>query len=364
MGQQTADQIAFLQEARKALEELEILKDREKQLKIDEVKVGKTLDMEKKAAEDAVNSTIRKRRDAICSSYDKEMDKAEERLKKARTKREKAKNQGMKERIAEETADLRSENRDLESQIRVLFKKKRVPGYCNSRWYYALFLPRWFGEFFTFLVTVLVCFAAIPYGSYLLIPDRKQVYLVGIYVLTIVIFGGIYVWISNRTKARHMETLKEGRVMRDHIRSNKKKIRLITKSIQKDKNEKQYNLEKYDDEIAQEEQEIHKIGNQKQDAMNTFEQVTKAIISDEILTGFKPKLDELSAGYRDIKKAINEVEDEIKEKNLMVTDRYAGYLGREYMNPIKIGELVELLRSGKASNLNEAMQAAREAKDV
>ena len=77
MGQQTTDQIAFLIEARTALEELGVVKDREKQLKIDEIKVGKTLEVEKRTVEETINTTVRKRREAISSSYEAEMDKAE-----------------------------------------------------------------------------------------------------------------------------------------------------------------------------------------------------------------------------------------------------------------------------------------------
>ena len=60
---------------------------------------------------------------------------------------------------------------------------------------------------------------------------------------------------------------------------------MIEKSIRRDKNEKMYNLEKFDDEIAQLEQEIRRISTQKQEALNSFEQVTKTIIADEILSG-------------------------------------------------------------------------------
>ena len=359
MGQQTTDQIAFLIEARTALEELGVVKDREKQLKIDEIKVGKTLEVEKRTVEETINTTVRKRREAISSSYEAEMDKAEDKLKKARVKREKAKNQGMRERIAEETADLRDENRDVKEKIRTLFKQKHIPAYCNTSWYFALFFPRHFKEILMFLVTIFLCFLAIPYGAYMLIPKRQPLHLVGIYFLAVLIFGGIYVLLMNRTKVRHMETLKEARVMRDHIRANRKKIHVITRTIQRDKNEKMYDLEKYDDEISRLEQEIQDIAAQKQEALNSFEQVTKTIISDEILSGAKPRIDELAASYRDIRQSITETEAEIKEKNLEVTSKYAGYLGKEYMDPMKIGELMEIIRSGRAANISEAMEAAK-----
>ncbi|MEI3165726.1 MAG: hypothetical protein V8S37_08025 [Lachnospiraceae bacterium] len=42
-------------------------------------------------------------------------------------------------------------------------------------------------------MTILICFLAIPCGVYFLIPERRTMYLVGIYVAAILIFGGIYV---------------------------------------------------------------------------------------------------------------------------------------------------------------------------
>ena len=359
MGQQITDQIAFLTEARTALEELGVARDREKQLKQDEGKWGKTLDGEKRALEETVNSTVKKRRDAISTSYDEEIEKAQDKLKKARVKREKAKNQGMKERIAEETADLRKENRDVDGEIRKVLKGARVPSFCNSRWYFPRFMPAPFGEYLAFLAPVLVCFLSILSGIYMLIPGRQPLYLAGIYFAVIVVFGGIYILLTNRTKARHLETLRDARVMRDHIRSNRKKIRVIEKSTRRDKNEKMYNLEKFDDEIAQLEQEIRRISTQKQEALNSFEQVTKTIIADEILSGAKPKMEELTARYREIRRALDETEEEIKRRNLEITDKYAGYLGKEYLDPMKIGELMEAIRSGRASNISEAIEAVK-----
>ena len=86
-----------------------------------------------------------------------------------------------------------------------MLKGARVPSFCNSRWYFALFMPAHFGEYLAFLAAVLICFLAIPYGIYMLIPGRQPLYLAGIYFAVIVVFGGIYILLTNRTKARHLE---------------------------------------------------------------------------------------------------------------------------------------------------------------
>lgn len=358
------DNIAFLTEAREKLEELDLLKDREKQLKADEARLGKLLESEKKAVNDNISATVKKRREDINSSYDREIAKGQDKLKKARAEREKAKNQGMKERIAEETADLHKENRDLRLQIKTMFQKNGVPAICNSSLYYALFFPRWIGEFFKLLAAVVICFLGIPYGIYMALPEKKTWMMIVICFFCVVVFGGIYILISNKTKLIHMETLRRGRTLRDQIHSNRKKIRVITSSIKKDKNEAIYDLEKYDDEIAKVEQELQTTANKKKEALNTFEQVTRMIIADEIANNARPRLDELRKEYQDITDSARAVETDIKNKNLDITDHYGIYLGSEFLNPLKIGELTEIIRSGKASNISEAIEVAKKKDDA
>ena len=148
MAQTITDYSAFLTDAREAVEELAGLERREAELEAQEKRLERTLEAEKKAVADAIHSTIRRRNEEICSSYDKEIAKGQERLKKIRSKREKAKSQGVKDRIAEETSEIRSHNRELRIKMRTLFQQKHVPFFCNSGCYYALFSPRGVREFF------------------------------------------------------------------------------------------------------------------------------------------------------------------------------------------------------------------------
>ena len=110
MTQPAIDQNTLLAEARQALEKLDRMKAERSRLDLEEKQLRRQLETEKKAAEDSVALTVKKRREEINSSYDKEIAKGQERLKKARQKREKAKNQGMRDRIAEETTSLPAHN--------------------------------------------------------------------------------------------------------------------------------------------------------------------------------------------------------------------------------------------------------------
>ena len=48
-----------------------------------------------------------------------------------------------------------------------------------------------------------------------------------------------------------------------------------------------------------------------------------------------------------------------KNKNLDITDNYGIYLGSEFLDPLKISELTEIIRSGRASNISEAIEVAK-----
>ncbi|MFR5601415.1 MAG: hypothetical protein ACLTKI_03195 [Lachnospiraceae bacterium] len=361
MQQTITDPIAFLTEAREAVEALSLLKDREAHLETEEKRLDKALETEKKMVSDSINQTIKQRLDELTLSYDKEIGKGQDKLKKARIKREKAKNQGMKDRIEEETAELHAYNRELKLQIKTLFQKKGVPSFCNSDWYYSLYFTRGIREAFRLLITIAVCFWVIPYGLYyFVVPEKKPLYLACIYVADILVFGGLYILISNKTKLFYTDTLKKGRTIRDQINANKKKIRVIVHTIKKDRNESVYDLEKYDDEIAQVEQSLAETAGKKRDALNTFDHVTRTIISDEISNNHKEKLESITKQLREIRDQLEAVDQEAKQKNLIITDRYSVYLGREFLDPLKIGELADLLKTGSAANLSEAIQQYKE----
>lgn len=362
MVQTKDDCLAFLAEARNALDELSVMSDREKQLRADEERLERTLETEKKAVADNIRLTVKKRAEEISASYDKEIVKGQDRLKRVRSKREKAKSQGVKDRIEEETATLRDYNRELRLKMKSLFQQKHVPRYCRSALYYCLYFPRWFKEFLVLLLMILIFFLGIPCGIYYLIPNRQPLYLAGIYLLDILVFGGVYIAVGNKGKLHNLETLKEGRKIKDQIHSNDKKIKVITSTIRKDRNESLYNLEKYDDEIAQIEQELTRVTDQKKEALNTFESVTKVIISDEIMHNNQERLDGLEEEYEQAAGQLRATEAKVKERRLYITDHYGMYLGSDLLEPLKIAELAALVQEDKAKNLSEAVEMYRAAR--
>lgn len=355
MEQPITDYVVFLDEARQAVTEMNRMREQEETMKQRVKDAQKELESEEKSVTDRINQTVKKRREEISSSYDKELGRGQDRLKKARSKREKAKSQGIKERIAEETAELREENRELNLQIKILFQQNRIPKFCNTKAYWALFMPHWFSEFMRFLLTVLICFLVIPYGGYLLLPKRTPVYLVCIYLACIVVFGGIYVLIVNRTKIRHSKVLKDARIIRDQIHGNDKKIRVITHTIRKDRNEAIYDLQKHDDEIAQLEQEMTEIAARKKDALNTFESVTKNIIADEIAESNEDKIAYLKSIYEVQEQELKDLESAIQTGALSMADRFEPYIDKEFLEPDKLASLSTSIQNGTCTNITEAI---------
>ena len=341
--QAITDYVKFLADARDAVYRLNNDQATAKQLKEQGERQEKELAAAKKAVTDSVN-------------YDKEIAKGQERLKKARTQREKAKNKGMKERIAEETSELREHNRDLQIQMKTMFQKDKVPVFCRTTFYYSLYYARGLKERLIGFITFLICFLALPCGVYFLLPDRKIWYLVLVYFADIIIFGGLYVTIGNRSRSRYHDALKQGREIRNLLSSNEKKIKVIVHSIEKDGNEDIYDLEKYDDEIACAQQELSDIAAKKKDAISSFENVTRNIIADEIEGNHRAEIEEKEQKLQEVNDSLAQLESSIRQQNIHITDTFGPYLGKEYLNTDKLLGLSKLIQSGTASNVTEAIE--------
>ena len=355
MAQSITDYEAFFAGAKQAIEELDELKQREKMLLALEDELELSLETKQKMISDTISQTVKRRGEEINKSYDAEIAKAQERLKKVRARREKAKTQGMKERIQEDTHGLTQENEELKRQMKLLFHSAHVPAFCRSGLYYSMYFTKGIKEMGVVLAALMITLFLIPCGIYFLIPERQTWHLAIIYVAVILIFGGIYMKIGNSTKLKYMETLKEGRAIRNQIHRNKKKMKSITKSIRRDKDEEVYNLQKFDDEIAQLEQNKQQAEQKKKEALHTFENVTKTIISDEIMGNHQAELKQMESDLSKTNADLKETQKAAMKKALYITDNYEVYTGKEFMTIHRLELLEELLKNGRASNITEAI---------
>ena len=359
MAEAGVDNITFLEEAKAAVVQLRRAQALADEQELQTKRLEKALAVEKRAVADSIEMTIRKRKGELTDSYDAQMEEVQAHLKKVRSKREKAKNEGIRERIAEETADLREENRRLNTEIRTIFRQDRVPGICNSLFFYALYYTRGFKEILILILTLAVCFFAVPVGVYQLLGVESTLVLILLYLVAIFFFGGLYFFVNNQVKVRHLEALEKGRRNRNAIAANKGKIRAIQNAVRKDKNEDMYGLEKFDREIRKLERDKEEIAGQKQAALTNFENSGKVLIAQEITDNNQDRISTLENDFNYAADQLAEYRDKLRRASMTVAERFEPLLGKEFLQEEKLDALLGAIASGQAKNITEAQELVR-----
>ena len=152
-----------------------------------------------------------------------------------------------------------------------------------------------------------------------------------------------------------MDALREGRSIRNRIQANKKQMKAIARTIRRDKNDAVYNLEKFDDEIAQLDQDLLQTNKKKKEALAAFDTVTKTILSDEIMESNKPEIDRLQGELAKAVEELKAVRTELKEKTLYTAENFEAYTGKEFMTMERLEALEGFIRAGEARNISEAV---------
>lgn len=362
MERPITDNISFLQEAKNVVTMLAEEKEVEGKLRLEQKRIEKLLDIEKKAVKDEIDKTVRDRQQAITSSYDKEITIAKEKLKRLQIKREQAKNIGIKERVKEETSELLEERRVLKNKLVTLPKQNSLPKFCNTYMFYSLFMPQTFTEWLLAITTVIVILAIVPYAIFYCLPVKNEMMLAGLYSGISILFFTIYVTITSKVKIKYLSCLKEMVLIRGYIRSNKKKVKVITHAIHKDKDDTSYNLGSYNYDIAKVEVDIEAIGRKKQEALSKFELVTKKVITDEIVDANKDRIDEIKEQLREIREQLEESETKIAQMSMHIASHYEGYLGKELLQKDRIDAIIHILHEEDVDSITEAISIYRNRK--
>ena len=106
--------------------------------------------------------------------------------------------------------------------------------------------------------------------------------------------------------------------------------------------------------------EYQRPAKKKKDALNTFENVTKTILTDEITGNSRAKLEQLKEAHQEVESRLRYTGTLIKEKRIFITDTYECYLGKEFLNPEKLDALKNILDNSTAVNLSEVIAEYRE----
>lgn len=331
------------------------------QAESEENRLAKELELNRKNLKETVDITVRKRRDEVASTFDDEIAKDQDKIRKIKNQREKAKEKGIKGRIENETAELVTQNSELRNNVRSTLKAEKLPAVCGTYLYMTLYMTKGVMEGFLCGLIIIVMFLLLPGGVYLALPIEKldEKYHVTmcaiVYFVVILIVFGIYKLIGNLTKRRHKEVLISVRNCKTQIAGNNRKIKKIAKAIRHDKNEEQYGLDDYDAQINEIEKDIELINKNKLEAIEKYNDITSKEIVKEIENRELARINEIEASYTEMSKRHAELEDKVKQLGLKISTEYEAYIGKEFSNPDKIDALIEIIETGKAVTVSEAV---------
>ena len=316
--------------------------------------ISRELDNTNKEKQNETDSKIKASIDAICDGYDKSINADKDKIKNVTAARDKAKMAGVKERINSETASLRAENCDLAEQINEAFIHENISKICNSQIFIAAFNARKFLDYVIDVSLLLVLFAVIPVVLYFLpvIPDWiLLLYSILMPILCLILVKGIYKGVL----LKHKDTIIAAQNTRMQIRDNKKRIKKIERNIRKDRNEDMYGLESYDSKINALHDEISGIEEEKNAALEEFENTTKADIISEINNRYDDKITSMDAELKKKKDEYDDLDDLVKKQRIYISSNYEAYLGKEFMSVDRLSELNSIMKSGAADTIAQAL---------
>ncbi len=331
----------------------------------EEKRLEKDLALNRKNLRDNIESTVKKRRSEVADKFDNEIDKAQDKLKKIRGQRGKAKEKGVKERISDETADLRGQNKELKHNVKTALKNEKLPKFCGSGFYFTLYFTKGPGEIFLCALMIIIMFLLLPAAVYVALPLEKlsegmkiPSFAITYFVVVLIVFF-IYKIIGDQTKHKHNDGLRGIRLLRDQINGNRKQIRNIATAIKRDKNEDMYGLHDYDAKIQELESEINTITAEKNDALKNFDDNTRAEITAEIEGREMPRINDIEARYNDTVKQREEFEDAVKQTGLKLSTDYEAYIGKDFSDISRLDELIGIMETGRAATVSEAINVYR-----
>lgn len=316
----------------------------------------KDLESQKKYITDKTASVMKERRAQLKKVHDEQVDLANKNLKDAEKKRRAAKSDAVQNRISNETAGYVGENEDLKKKIKMLFRENKVPSFCNTRFYYALYAPKKASDFVILVITVLITLGVIPNVVCLLLNTDKMIIKILVYLAIVVFFVGIYfiVFLISKRNTKG-EILEIARPYRDGIAANRKSIKSKSRTIEKDTDESGYALEGYDTEIANFQNILNDKIQKREEALKEFDEKTAVEIRSEIERENQAVVEKMTAELEESRQALESAKAEADQAANELANTYEVYLGKRNMAPERIDGLIALIQDGKASTVMEAL---------
>jgi len=347
--------IICLNQIRSDIKEHNIAKEKIEPIKVTVKDLEKHIESSEKAVKDEIESTLKTRREAVESGFNKEIEGDQDKLKKIQSDRDKAKSKGVKERISVETSSLREDNNGMKDEIKAAFKSNKIPAFCNTRLFLALFMTKGIKDMFICVLTFLISFLAVPSAIYYFVPNLPDWSLIVIYVVIVAIVFTAYKLISEKIKFPHLEVIQGLVKTKDRITENKRKIRKIVHAIKKDKNEEMYGLDRFDEKINIIISDIEKFEAKRSLALEDFNNLVKPNIIAEIEGKDRDRIIALKINLKKQQSFLSEMEDKVKDQRIFIASNYEAYLGNEFATPDKLEALAEIMNTGGAETIGKAI---------
>ena len=210
-----------------------------------------------------------------------------------------------------------------------------------------------------YLLCIALVYAAVPF-LLSVIPQFPLWGMILYYVVVILIQSFTNKMIVEKTLVRHAETIDMAKKLKEQIRSNHKKMKKIAKNIKTDSNEEMYGLHEFDDKMNEIREDMKRIEQEKEKALEDFEMTVKPDIIAEIEGRENERINAMKAEL-DKKSAENlKLENLIKEQRIYISSNYEAYLGKEYVTVEKLTELKQVMISGGAATVAQALAVYRD----
>lgn len=340
----------YLQEALQLIDELDADRAELDRCASDAEQQRKAFETFKKNIEDEKHNTVTSRRADIESEYNKKLKSKNSEIDKLTDKRSKARKQGVNDRVAAQTAGLKGDIRNLNERLRDYCVQNRLPFICRTKLFYKLYYPAGITDWLLVLVIIALMAAAII-GAFMY--GRLPVMIAALVIDILII--AVYAALWSATKGRYHEQLKVCKQIVGGIRQNKKGVKSVTKTIRSDKSDAEYDLGAFDSDISARKAEYNELQAQKTAALYQFDNTAAKQLTDEIDSKYAERL----ASDEEALKAAAAAAEELKRRTSAEENRlnaeYMQYLGSRGMTHDAVSEMIELISSGEAVSVSDAV---------
>ena len=311
-----------------------------------------------KVVADTIASAIKKRKEEIAASYDKELSDIQDNIDGTKAERQKAKTNAIAARIQTETAPISQENQELEGQIEQKYKENKVPVICRSPLVSGIFFPAGLKDWITAAIAAVFFIFLLPLFIILGMEGHPLGLAVILSIYLFAIFG-IYLYLLHHVMLKNRPINEQVNEIRKTIRSNNKSKQAISSRIKKSQDESLYHLEEFDDEIVRLQGQMEETVNQRQAALDLFESDVRHQITAEITAEKKEESDAVEQRLEDARKAQMTLDNEITSMETTIREEYEPLFGQDLLHRNKLDSLAQFCEEHADLSVEEAISQYR-----